>query len=263
MATALQSATFGELLLWVAAFFVGASGLSLAIGFTLERALPGRRIWALPLDPGQLRHELIGNCIFISIAVVTFVGVLGGRVLVFGPESLVRGALTFGALSFGFQAFYYGLHRAMHRRSLVRFHRWHHASRVTTPLSGQSMSWVEALGWMLGYLGLPLLFSWIVPISATGWVSYVAFNVFGNIVGHANVELEPHNSSLRWKAMLTNALVFHALHHARWNGHYGFAAALMDRLFRTEWPDWLQLHQRVTTGKPLTDLRQRVDLDQR
>jgi Delta7-sterol 5-desaturase len=257
MAAALESATFAELLLWTALGFTGVTLVSVGLGFGLERALPARRIWALPLDPGQLRHELLGNLVFIAIAVLTFTAVIASGAVRFGPESLWRGTLTFAALALGFQVFYYGLHRAMHRRSLVRFHRWHHASRVTTPLSGQSMSWVEALGWMLGYAGLPLMFSLLVPISAIGWIAYVAYNVFGNIVGHANVELEPRGSAIRWKSLLSNALVYHALHHARWSGHYGFAAALMDRLFRTEWPDWLELHQRVATGKPLTDLRQR------
>jgi hypothetical protein len=39
----------------------------------------------------------------------------------------------------GFQAFYWTLHRAM-LQHLLFVHRWHHRSRVTTPLSGQSMS---------------------------------------------------------------------------------------------------------------------------
>jgi hypothetical protein len=66
----------------------------------------------------------------------------------------------------------------------------------------------------------------------------------------------------RWRSafrslLLANAFVYHALHHARWTGHYGFAAALMDRAFGTGWPDWFELHERVATGHPLTSLRQR------
>ena len=58
-------------------------------------------------------------------------------------------------------------------------------------------------------------------------------------------------------SLLSNTLVYHALHHARWAGHYGFAAALMDRIGGTEWPDWLALHERIDKGQPLTSLRER------
>jgi Delta7-sterol 5-desaturase len=253
----LQTASVGTLALWVSAFFVALTVFSLACGFALERALPRRKIWALPLDPGQLRHELIGNVVFLAVTNTAFTLALASRATRFGDDSFARATATFLALALGFQLFYYGLHRAMHRRSLVRFHRWHHVSRVTTPLSGQSMSAVEALGWMVGYVALPVALSQLVPISAAGWLAYMTFNVFGNIVGHANVEAVPHTPLLRWSALLGNAFVYHALHHARWNGHYSFAAALMDRLFGSEWPDWLELNARVGAGRPLTNLHER------
>lgn len=240
-----------------AGFFAGISCASIALGFALERALPSKRIWALPLDPGQLRHELIGNTLFLVVATSSAAAAIAGGWAQLGPESWLRGTSTFVALVLGFQAYYYALHRLMHRRAFVRFHRWHHVSRVTTPLSGQSMSPVEALGWMVGYVGLPIAFSWLVPISFTGAAAYVGYNVFGNIVGHANVELVPRRPWLRWTALLSNTFIFHALHHARWTGHYGFAAALMDRLCGSEWSDWEVLHARVTEGMPLTNLRQR------
>ena len=194
---------------------------------------------------------------FLAITCATFTAALASGVTRFGSDSLAHSLITFAAIALGFQVYYYALHRVMHRRSLVRFHRWHHVSRVTTPLSGQSMSAVEALFWMVGYVGLPVAFSRLVPISAAGWAAYMAYNVLGNIVGHANVELVPRLRHVRWTALLSNAFVYHALHHARWNGHYGFAAALMDRLCGTEWPDWPELHERTATGRPLEDLRER------
>src|SRR6188508_1509370 len=92
------------LVAWVSAFFVGLTLLGLLIGFGIERGLPGRRIWALPLDPGQLRHELIGNLIFVPITIASFSLALGLRLARFGEDSLVSGLLTFAALSAGFQA---------------------------------------------------------------------------------------------------------------------------------------------------------------
>jgi sterol desaturase/sphingolipid hydroxylase (fatty acid hydroxylase superfamily) len=145
----------------------------------------------------------------------------------------------------------------MHTRALVRFHRWHHRSQVTTPLTGQSMSAVEVCGWLLGYVGLPWLYSQLVPISFWGWVAYLAFNVLGNVAGHANVEPTARAAATRTAALFVNPFVYHCLHHARWKGHYGFQAAFMDRLFGTEWRDWPALYARIVAGKPLTSLKER------
>ena len=49
---------------------------------------------------------------------------------------------------------------------------------------------------------------------------------------------------------------YHCLHHARFDGHYGFAAAYMDRIFGTEFADWEAVHDRVRRGEPLKSLRE-------
>jgi sterol desaturase/sphingolipid hydroxylase (fatty acid hydroxylase superfamily) len=144
------------------------------------------------------------------------------------------------------------LHRAMHTRRLLFIHRWHHRSRVTTPLSGQSMHPIEACFWMLGYAGLPILFSRIAPISWVGWAAYLAFNVFGNIVGHANCEPTAKFAATRLASVFANPFVYHALHHARWTVNYAFQASIMDRVFGTEADDWEDLYARVSGGNPLT-----------
>ena len=53
------------------------------------------------------------------------------------------------------------------------------------------------------------------------------------------------------------AIVDHSMHHARFDGHYGFVTAMMDRTFGTEWPDWLELHTKVMDGHPLRSLREK------
>jgi Delta7-sterol 5-desaturase len=241
-----------------ASFFVGSTVVGVAIGFALERALAHKRVWSLPLAEGQLVHELKGNAVFLLVATGTFSAALASEIVRFGEDSTARALGTFAALSVGFQLFYYWLHRLLHTRRLIRFHRYHHESRVTTPLSGQSMSAVEALGWMIGYVGIPLAISQVVPISATGWAAYIAYNVIGNIVGHANCEIVPATRRVRLNALFGATFVFHALHHARWTGHYGFAAAWTDRLFGTEWADWPALHAKIRSGRPLQSFRERI-----
>lgn len=241
----------------VAAFFVGLTVVNVALGFGFERLVPSRRVMDLPLPAGQLRHELVGNVVFVAACVVAFTSALGARAVRFGDASFGRGAVTFVVLMLGFQVFYYGLHRAMHTRALLRFHRWHHESQVTTALSAQSVSPAEALGWMVGYVGLPLAISLVWPISFWGWAAYMAFNVSGNVVGHANVELSGSASGTRAMSAFANPWVYHALHHARWTGHYGFQAAAMDRIFGTEYADWPVLFRRVLAGQPMKSLKEK------
>jgi len=252
----LTAISLTELLFWVAGAFIGLSALSTAIGFLLERLLRHRKIWRVPLDPGQYLFELRGNLAFLAVHIAVVVAAIHLGWLRFGDASP---ALTWLALYFGFQLYYYPMHRALHHRALVRFHRWHHRSRVTTPLSGQSMSVIEALGWTLGYIGLPALYSQLIaPISAEGWVAYLAFNVYGNIVGHANVELMSALSRRRLVSLFTPPFLYHALHHARWTGHYGFASSTLDHLLHTEFSDWRPLHERVAAGRALESLKERA-----
>lgn len=254
----LQRATLLGLFGWVLAFFVGMTSVGLASGFLLERVLPNKRIYDVPLFPGQYRFEAIGNVVFVAIASVTVTAALrSGWVRLAAGATTLRSALTFAAILVGFQVFYWFLHRAMHARRLVVVHRWHHRSQVTSPLTGQSMSAAEACLWMLGYVGLPALLSLVTPLGFWGWAGYLAFNVFGNVVGHANVEPSLSTGGARLATFFTNPFVYHSLHHARWTGHYGFQASTMDFLMGTEFADWPRAFERVRTGHPLTSLKER------
>lgn len=248
----LARASWLELLLAMSAFFLVNTAVGLGAGFALERVLSTRRIWSDPLPAGQLRHEAIGNVIFLLVTIASFTLLLGSHAVRFAEPTWGNGALTFVVLNFAFQAYFYGLHRTLHHPRLLRFHRWHHVSRVTTPLSGQSTSLGEALGWMGGYALLPLALSWVMPFSATGFAVYMSYNVIGNIVGHANVEVVPAEKGLRQRSLFAGVFTYHALHHLRYTGNYGFASAWMDRALGTEWPDWMTLHARVAGGESLT-----------
>jgi len=254
VSTIIQHADLPTLLALVSAFFVVLTVIGAALGYLLERVFQDKRIWDVPLDPGQRRIEVIGNLIFLAITIPTFGFALWTRWMRFTEDIASHIALTFVAVYLAFQIHYYGFHRALHHPRWVRFHRWHHKSRVTTPLSGQSMSVVEALGWMVGYVLIPACLSQIVPISFEGWALYLTYNILGNIAGHANVEPIPILPGLRYASVFSNVFTFHALHHARWNGNYGFATALMDRTCGTEWTDWPELHQRTASGNSLPNL---------
>jgi Delta7-sterol 5-desaturase len=259
MPDSLDSASSMILALYVLGFFSSLTLIALAVGFGIERALGHtKKIFAVPLAKGQLRFELAGNVVFVCVATVSVSTALHFGIVRFGPPSLARHVGTFWALFVGFQAFYWMLHRAMHTRHLLFVHRWHHRSLVTTPLSGNSMSVGECLLWMLGYVGLPALYSVALPISFQGWAAYLAFNVIGNVVGHVNVEITARPFASRSAALFTNPVVYHALHHARWRVNFGYQAAWMDRLLGTESEEWPRVYERVMSGRPLTRINERV-----
>ncbi len=237
--------------------FFAVSAVSSALGFLAERSFPARRILAVPIWTGQYRLELLGNAVFLVVATAAVTGALHTGALRFGPPGALRDGLTFVGMLLGFQVFYWFLHRAMHTRRLVPIHRWHHRSQTTTPLTGQSMHPAEAALWMLGYVGLPVALSQLVPLGFWGWAGYLAFNVSGNVFAHANVEMTVEAGATRRASLFANAFIFHALHHARWTGHYGFQAAGMDRLMGTEWDDWPALYARVVRGEALKSYKER------
>ncbi|MCA9656905.1 MAG: sterol desaturase family protein [Myxococcales bacterium] len=251
----LESLSLPALLGVVALAFVGLALASSALGFLGERLLRRRRIWDVALEPGQYRFELVGNLKYLAVHIPMATAFLGFGWLRFGDGS---GLATFAGMYLGFQLYYYFLHRALHHRALVRFHRWHHRSRVTTPLTGLSMGFVEALGYAVGFYVLPAALSQLgaAPwLAFDGWLAYMVFNNFGNIVGHGNFELGSPITRSRVVAIFQPPFVFHALHHARWVGHFGFASAGYDALFGTEFADWRELHRRVYAGSPLPYLK--------
>ncbi|MEZ4382302.1 MAG: sterol desaturase family protein [Nannocystaceae bacterium] len=257
----IESLSLPALFAAVACAFVGVALASSALGFVAERLLRRRRIWDVGLDPGQYRFELVGNLKYLAVHVPMATAFIGLGWLRFGDGSALA---TFAGMYFGFQLYYYGLHRALHHRALVRFHRWHHRSRVTTPLSGLSMGVVEALGYGVGFYVLPAALSQLgaAPwLDLDGWLAYMVFNNAGNVFGHANIELGGPVSRLRAVSVFQPPYVYHALHHARWVGHFGFASTGYDALFGSEFPDWRALHRRVCDGRPLPHLRHRAEAD--
>lgn len=247
-----------EFLAWygpLALAHVALTAATTGLGLLAERSSLARtrQIQADPVPPGQLRRELLSNVMFCALVPAGVAALLAADLVPWGPDSVLRALATFAACSVAFDAYYYALHRALHTRRLMPVHRHHHLSRVTGPLTGQSMSLAEALGWLVGYVGPPLLLALVAPPSLVGYLAYLAYNVAGNIFGHANVEFGPRFMTRSPAVWLAHPLTFHALHHARFVRHFGFGSTFMDRLGDTEWPDWVDAYASVMRGRPLHD----------
>lgn len=251
---------FLSALLWSCVGFGGLTLLSLAMGFAIERLLQprGLAVFSIPLRPGQYRKEALGNLLWHLLWCPVFAWVISRGWIRFG-EGLGRELLTFFACLYGFQAYYWLLHRAMHHKRLMFTHRWHHESLVTTPLTGFSMHPLEGLGWCVGFLGPALLASQEVEIGAIGYFAFLAFAWYGNIVGHANAEFMPKLAATHaYSRVVSNPISYHALHHARFKGHYGFATSWADALFGTQFPDWIAVARQVQSGRPLAKLNTKL-----
>ena len=245
-----------------AAIAIGLIGLNVVwsgVGVLVERSRFGRghRVFGIDLKEGQLRREILANLRFDLLLAVFTAALLTTGTVRTAPEPTFSAGITFAACWVSFEIYYWLLHRAMHMRSLYRFHRFHHDSRVTTPFTGFSMSAGEGLGWAVGFALAPLVLSSYGTVSATGWALYFLYNYSGNIVGHINVEFFPKWMERRASTWLMHPITYHALHHARFVNHYGFGSSFMDRLLGTEWADWPALHERVRDGQPMTHFAQR------
>ncbi len=256
----IEGRSYTELLLGCAALCLALTAIGLAAGYAAEHFWwkRGRKIFDVPLKRNQLRREVLGTALFH----VAFVPVFA-LVLFLGWIHPSRGWIPeiagFFVPWYAFQVFYYFLHRAMHTRALFFIHRWHHESLVTTPMTGFSMHPAEAAGWIIGMLGPAIALSSLGLLGFWGYLVFLAAMWSGNIAGHANAEMFPMPSTRLTTVLWSNPISYHSLHHARFDGHYGFVAATMDRLFGTEFTDWLAIHQRVFGGKSLKSLREKAD----
>ena len=257
MAEYVDTLSYLQLVALCGALLGGLMAVATAAAFALEARLGSdRRIFDLPLAEGQLRWELVGTLRFLLMGAFAFAGLLW--VVPIAEESIFSVATTFFVCWAGFEIYYWCLHRVMHFRPFYRFHRYHHESRVTSPLTGYSMSTVESLGWLLGLIGVPLLLASVTSISLVGLLAYHAlYQIPGNVIGHANVDFFPATIEKRSNSWIAHPTTYHSLHHARFNNHYSFGSTFMDRLLGTEWSDWPQLHARVIRGEPLAKLNVR------
>lgn len=245
-------------LIALAAIIYGTAASLTVLGFWVERRLAARRIFALPLAPGQVRRELANAVVFLGLLSIAAAAFLGAGWVDWSGAGWGPGLLTFFACWYAFDVYYYALHRAMHTRALITIHREHHRSHVTTPLTAFSTSAPECLGWIVGYALVPLIFTGLgLAVHPVGYAVYLFYNFFGNVLGHLNSEVIPASLATRAQTWTSHPIMYHSLHHARYTGHYGFCATFMDRLGGSEWRDWPDLHARILAGHVLTSLKVR------
>ncbi|MFP2908061.1 sterol desaturase family protein [Pyxidicoccus sp. 3LFB2] len=244
-------------------FFV-ISGLVKAVPVTVGWAV-GRtrlaerwRVYRRDLAPGQLRSEAraaIGVVVCDALLITAFRAAYESRMV---PFSLGATLLTFAWMFVGFEVWFYVTHRLLHTRALYRLHAQHHVAQVTDPLTSLSFSVVERMVLMGGGFGLVILAMQVMPVTLAGVMAYILTNYALNVFGHGNTEWLPERFVRSWAGRLFFTPTFHALHHARYQGHYGLFTPMLDRWLGTAFDDYEEVHARARAGNGLERIGERV-----
>lgn len=244
-------------------FGIGVNVASIAFWRGVERLLSSsKKIYDVPLREGQRAREVLGNLLFVAIFAA-------GMTLVFArgrieaAEATPAGfAVTFFGALLSFDLYYYALHAVMHTRFGAPMHAWHHESRVNTPWTALSLSPLESAGWVLGLSIWPLATSAWLPFVPEAYLAWLMFFWVSNTMGHINVEIVPASvSASRVSRLMSHAITYHALHHARYRKHLCFFMNSLDSAFGQDWDDYPELHARVAGGQPLARLGERGDAE--
>jgi sterol desaturase/sphingolipid hydroxylase (fatty acid hydroxylase superfamily) len=145
----------------------------------------------------------------------------------------------------------------MHHKALLFIHREHHKSKITTPLSSISFSFLEKFIFSVGIIGPVAMLSWIMPISFYGIVAYYVFYFVTNALGHSNIEIREPGYAQTWIGKIINTPAYHAMHHARYVKNYGLITSTLDRMFNTMWEDYDKVQTRAASDQPLAKLSER------
>lgn len=168
---------------------------------------------------------------------------------------------TFALFFVWYEVWFYATHWLLHTRPLYFLHRQHHVANVVDPFASMSFSLAERAILQLGALVFAVGVSRVVPLAVPGMVLYLLTNHALNVLAHTNVEFLPASYPRSWLGRLLISGTFHAMHHARLQGHYGLYTPILDRLLGTCFQDYPQVHARAATGQGLHTLGERCEVD--
>jgi Delta7-sterol 5-desaturase len=215
-----------------------------------------RTIYDLPFDETQIRRETRNSLHAPIHAVLLGLFLHAGF---FGNTSFTSFLSTLVLTAIWAEIWHYVSHRAFHLRPLHWIHVEHHRSRVNSWMTAISFSFSEKLIFDVGLLSPLALLDGFVSLNFFGIAAwYIAYLVI-NSFSHANFELKSTNYN-RFLGKVITSTTYHSLHHSRYTGNYGLGTRVLDKLFRTEWPDYEIVYDKVSSDKtPLKKLKDKFD----
>ena len=133
----------------------------------------------------------------------------------------------------GHDAYFYWMHRVIHRPRLFRrWHRRHHRSNNPSPFTAYSFDLREAAAEVGYFAAWPLL----LPEPGSATLYAVLIQLLVNTVHHSGYELMPARADGRPLLGWLTTTVHHDLHHRRAAYNFGLYLTFWDRVMGTEDP---------------------------
>ncbi|WP_426749434.1 sterol desaturase family protein [Myxococcus sp. Y35] len=237
---------------------IKVSVLGLGWGVSHLKSAERLRVYRRALAPGQLRSEaraalvvIVGDALLISVF-------RAYQRELFAPFTWTATLLTFAWMFVTFEVWFYVTHRLMHTRALYWMHAQHHVAQVTNPLTSLSFSLVERFVLLGGAFLFLAAAGTFMPITQVGVLLYILTNYTLNVLAHGNTEWFPERFVQSWAGRLFFTTTFHAMHHARHQGHYGLFTPMLDRWLGTAFDDYPQVHARARAGNGLERMGERI-----
>ncbi len=182
--------------------------------------------------PGQIkseiRHSLTSFVVFSIVGVVMILAIKNGYTQTYfdiADHGVPYLFVSFFVMFISHDIYFYFTHKWMHEvKWLRKFHRVHHESVHTTPLSSFSFHPVEAFI----EIAFGIMFLFLIPLHPIPFAISQIVMISFNILGHAGFTVIPIRT--RW---ISNGTV-HSLHHLKSKGNYGLYSTFWDWLFKTQ-----------------------------
>lgn len=164
-------------------------------------------------------------------------------------------------------AWFYWTHRLMHHPKIFRHvHLVHHRSTNPSPWAAYTFHPVEAVL----EAGIFPLIVFTIPAHELALFGFLIYMISRNVLGHLGIEFLPNcfikSRWVNWHTTTTH----HDLHHQHFNGNYGLYFIWWDKWFGTEYPQYRQTFEEVTTrnktvapDQPARDLPNNSPAEQR
>jgi lathosterol oxidase len=182
----------------------------------------------------ELKLSLLSSWIYALPAALAMAAWYHGGTLIYTDVGRYGVAWLFasGALYLLIQdAYYYWLHRLMHRPVLfAAVHAGHHRSRQPTPFASFSFTWAEAA--LNAWLMPALVF--VIPIHPAVILTILTLATIAAVLNHAGAEVLPpwvvEGPVGGWLISATH----HSVHHDHYGANFGLYFRFWDRAMKTD-----------------------------
>lgn len=240
--------------IWIEAirYLAGAGAVALllaALGTRIAHRKIQRRVAVRADRMRELRQSAWTIVVFAFVDLLTVALIVAGVIATnHGPADPWRLAWQIPALIVLHDAWFYWMHRLLHRPGVFRWtHMAHHLSRTPTPWAAYSFASAEAVTEALVIPAMFLILSRVSPVEPWAAFLFLGHQIARNALGHAGHELAWSGfTRSRWTGWLTTT-THHDLHHSEGRYNYGLYFTWWDRWLGTEHPRYHDRFEAVVT----------------